>query len=461
MAGFMRHLDIWCAAWREENRRQPTSTPKGKELEFLPAVLELQETPPSPIGRAIGFTVITLFVLAVVWSCFGKIDIVAVAQGKIVPSGHSKVIQPFETGIVRAIHVADGQTVKQGDVLIELDATESGADTDRLRNEIMTIRVEAARIRAVLDGKSEFKAPSGADQQLIALQKNMMRDQLAEHKAKLSAADLQIEQHQAMLESVDANILRLEKTIPLLSERLKALEEMLAKNYVSRTSYLELQEEHIDKVQELSALNRQRDGEIAALNEAHQNRGILESEFKQELLTQLSSLETQEKSYIQEIRKAENRTGNQKLLAPIDGVVQQLIIHTVGGVVTPAQELMIVVPEEDRLDIEAWVENKDIGFVYTGNKAEIKVEAFPFTRYGTIDGEITILSKAAVPLEEVGAVYAARVSMDKSVMQIEGKEVELSPGMNVTVEIKTGTRRLIEYFLSPILRGINESVNER
>jgi hemolysin D len=135
-------------------------------------------------------------------------------------------------------------------------------------------------------------------------------------------------------------------------------------------------------------------------------------------------------------------------------------VHTVGGVVTPAQELMVIVPEEDSLDIEAWVENKDIGFVSEGHRAEIKVEAFPFTRYGTIDGEITTLSKAAVPMDKIGAVYAARVSMAKSDIRVENKQVQLSPGMNVTVEIKTGTRRLIEYFLSPLLRGFNESVRE-
>lgn len=459
--GFLHHLSIWRLAWREDKRQKPRQNPKGKELEFLPAVLEIQETPASPVGRAIGFTVITLFTLAIAWAFYGEIDIVAVAHGKIIPSDHSKVIQPLETGVITAIHVRDGQKVKQGDRLIELDSTTSHADEGRLQNEVMATRVEIARLHAVLQGKQSFEPPADATPQLIALQQQMMRDQVAEHSARLGAAEQQIQQRKAAIELAEINMARLEQTIPLLEERLKAVEDMLKNNFASRDKYLELKEEHINKVQELGALKQQRLAGIAALAEAEKRHQLIQSEFNKALRAELSTLETREKSYQQEILKAQNRTGRQILKAPIHGVVQQLVVHTVGGVVTPAQELMVIVPEEDKLDIEAWVENKDIGFVYEGHKAEIKVESFPFTRYGTIDGEITTLSKAAVPKEKIGAVYAARVSMAKSEMHVEDKLVELSPGMNVTVEIKTGTRRLIEYFLSPLLRGFNESVRER
>jgi hemolysin D len=162
------------------------------------------------------------------------------------------------------------------------------------------------------------------------------------------------------------------------------------------------------------------------------------------------------------LAKAETRTGQQTLMAPIDGVVQQLAVHTVGGVVTPAQQLMVIAPREGDLEVEAWIENKDIGFVNSEQDAEVKIEAFPFTRYGVIDGRVLTLSKDAVPIEKVGLVYTARVHLDKSTIRVENdKEVYLSPGMNVTVEIKTGQRRLIEYFLSPLLQAGRESIRER
>ena len=177
--------------------------------------------------------------------------------------------------------------------------------------------------------------------------------------------------------------------------------------------------------------------------------------------TELTLTETKIKSYQQELIKAKNRSVKQTLVAPINGVVQELAVHTIGGVVTPAQKLMVLVPEREQLEIEAWVDNKDIGFVNENDKAEIKVEAFPFTKYGTIDGTIKTLSRAAVPLEKVGLVFYARVGMERNVIQVENKSVELTPGMNVTVEIKTGARRIIEYFLAPLLRGVKESIRER
>ena len=459
--GLLHHLAIWRHASREESKQPSKSLPKGKELEFLPAVLEIQETPASPAGRAVNFIVIILFTLAIVWASFGEIDIVAIAQGKIVPSNHSKVIQPVEKGVISAIHVRDGQAVNKGDVLLGLDTTASRADQERLQNEAMATKVDIARLQAILANKQTLTAPSDVGPKYIKIQQQMLKDQIEEQQAKVSVAMLQVEQHKSSIELAEINMSRLEQTIPLIEERVLAVKGMLQNNFASRIDYLKLQEEHINKIQELGALTQSRVGEIAALEESKKKLEMINKEFRSKARTELAALETKEKSYQQEILKANNRAVQQTLKAPIDGVVQQLAVHTVGGVVTPAQELMVIVPKEDRLDVEAWVENKDIGFVNEGHRAEIKVESFPFTRYGTIDGEITTLSKAAVPMENIGAVYAARVSMEQSDIRVGDKQIQLSPGMNVTVEIKTGTRRLIEYFLSPLMRGFNESVRER
>ena len=395
--GIKRHVDVWRLSWSEQKGRQPTIPPKGRELEFLPAVVELQETPPSPAGRAIGGLIISAFVLAIIWASFGKIDVVTVAQGKIIPSDYSKVIQPLESGIIKAIHVRDGQHVKKDDVLIELDPTTAGADQERLANEYHAALTQIARLRALMAGEKTFNAPRGADPTIVAIQRRRLRDQLYEMHALQSQAD--------------------------------SLKHLYDKQLVSKMQYMEAERARAEKAQE----------HAAAYAEA----------------------ETRAHSLSKELAKAEQRSSQQILTASIDGVVQQLAVHTVGGVVTPAQQLMVITPEEGQLDVEAWIENKDIGFVDPGLEVEIKVEAFPFTRYGVIDGKILHLSHDAVPLEQIGLVYAARVSMSKSVMQVENKEVRLSPGMNVTVEVKTGQRRLIEFFLSPVIRGFKETARER
>ncbi|KPJ88585.1 MAG: hypothetical protein AMJ53_16625, partial [Gammaproteobacteria bacterium SG8_11] len=316
-------------------------------------------------------------------------------------------------------------------------------------------------LRALIAGNNRITVPQGVDIELVKYAEQTLADQLKEYTSKIASAQSLIDQRKAAIEQTEINITRLQQVIPVMEERLKAYEGMYQKEYGSKIQYLELKEEHINKIQDLGALQQQRIQEIAALKEAQTQHQALVAEFNSRNKSELALIETKIKSYEQELIKANNRSIKQKLLAPIDGIVQELAVHTIGGVVTPAQKLMVLVPAKERLEIEAWVENKDIGFVNENDSAEIKVEAFPFTKYGTISGSIKTLSQAAVPLENVGLVFHARVSMERNIIQVQNKLVELTPGMNVTVEIKTGTRRIIEYFLAPLLRGINESIRER
>jgi hemolysin D len=460
-----RYVEVWKAA-REDERRQPSRiVPQGKAAEFLPAVLEIQDAPPSPVGRAIAVTIMLVFTAGIAWSSIGRIDIVAVAQGKVIPSGYSKVIQPviqqFESGIVAAIHVQDGQAVKKGDVLIELDPTQNRADRDRVSNEYRAAKVEAARLRAVIAGRSVFDAPADGDPQYVLLQQQLLRDQLAEYRARAEAAKHLIDQRRAALEATRENIRRLQATVPMEAERAEAYKKLLENQFVSRMDYLQFEEQRIDKAQELAGQKKKLIQDQAVLAEAEKNYQALVSEFQQTKHAELSTTEMKTASLAQEVVKAGQRTELQRLVSPIDGVVQQLAVHTVGGVVTPAQQLMVVVPQDHPVEVEAQMENKDVGFVKEGQSVEIKVETFPFTLYGTISGKVLSVSDDAAPIEKVGLVYPARISLDRATIQVEGRQVKLSPGMAVTVEIKTGQRRLIEFFLSPLLKSVQESARER
>jgi len=463
-----RHWTVWKAAWQAESAGKGSDTlgagcltPSPSTTEFLPAVLEIQQAPPSPIGRAILWTILAVFTAGSLWATFSRIDIVATAQGKIIPSGYSKTIQPYETGVIASIHVQDGQVVKKGDVLIELDPTLNRADRDRAVNEYRAAKVEAARLRALISGRSTFEAPGESDTAYVVLQQQLLRDQLAEYQAKVAAAQHLADQRKAALDQTRENILRLEATVPMEAERAAAYKRLLEHEAVTKMDFLQAEGQRIDKTQELAGQQKRLQQDMAALAEADKHYRAMISEFQQSKQAELSILETKAASLTQDVTKAGQKADLQRLTTPIDGVVQQLVVHTVGGVVTPAQLLLIVVPQEHPVEVEAQVENKDVGFVSEGQPVEIKVEAFPFTLYGTIPGRVLTVSGDAAPIEKVGLVYPTRVSMDRGTIQVEGKQVHLTSGMAVTVEIKTGQRRVIEYLLSPLLKSVQESLRER
>jgi hemolysin D len=322
-------------------------------------------------------------------------------------------------------------------------------------------------------------APPGTDPTQLTVQSQLLRDQLDEHQTRLEMAKLVIEQRQQGLAATNANISRLKALIPMFEERATSYYQLWQKTYVAKLQYLDVEKDRIERVQELAVQEHKRVQDTAALAEAQKQLQTIRAEFKRARLAELVGAETKVASLVQEVAKAHNRKQLQHLTAPIDGVVQQLAVHTLGGVVTPAQQLLVIVPKVGPLEVEAWVENKDIGFVHVGQQAEIKVAAFPFTRYGTIPALVRTLSHDAVAPEKDGTmpartlspdggqpehsslVFAARVSLERTAIQVEGTPVALSPGMAVTVEIKTGTRRLLEYFLSPVLQAGQESVRER
>jgi hemolysin D len=456
------------------------------ELAFLPAALEIVETPPSPIGRAIGITVIALFCLALAWASFGTVDIVATATGKIIPTGRTKVIQPFETGVVRAIHVRDGQRVKAGDLLIELDPTISGAELGHLKSDLVSADLEVARLRAELSGNANpldaFNPPEGAPATLIEMNRQFLISQTAEQRAKLAAIDGQLSQKEAERATTAATITKIEATIPLLQQRVDVRKYLADKEYGSKLQYLTEMQDLVGLQQELLVQKSHIHEAESAVKALSETRLQTIAEYRRGRFDELAKAEQKSAGFAQDVIKAEQRTKLLALTAPVDGVVQQLAVHTVGGVVTPAQALLAVVPLDSHLEIEAMVSNRDIGFVHVGQAAEVKVDTFSFTRYGLLHGEVINVSQDAItrdkpqdkssdkaPGTETTSSepkgqemnYAARVSLDRTQMQVDERLVNLSPGMAVTVEIKTGSRRIISYLMSPLLRYKQEMLRER
>jgi hemolysin D len=445
------------------------------ELAFLPAALEIQDTPPLPVSRYILRAILLFFTFAITWACIGEVDIVGVAQGKIIPGGKVKIIQPLEPGVVRTILVKEGEEVQAGQVLVELDSTLTGADHASIKEQLLALKLDRARILTLLDtinkgqvtndqGQmthdyfTELKEASNAQ---LRLQQDRLHAQLNDYYAQTEALKEEQKQRAGERAAVADRIQQLEATIPLITERATALEDLMKKSLVPRVQWLELEQQRIEQVKERDVQNNTLGSLGAGIANIQQRLTAQQAEFGTKLLTELTDTENRIAALEQENVKAEQRMTLQKLTAPVVGKVHQLAVHTIGGVVTPAQELMHIVPDAGDLEVEAWLPNKDIGFVVDGQAAVLKVETFPFTLYGTIDAEVIHVSNDATPDEHLGLVYAMRVKMRQTTMQVKEKIVNLTPGMAVTVEVKMGKRRLIEFLLSPLLKYKDEAARER
>ncbi len=462
---FKRYARVFHHAW---SHRKETDSPhlQPHEAQFLPAALALRDSPLHPAPRITMWLIATFTLVTVMWAVLGRVDVVATAVGKIIPNDRTKVVQPMETSVVKMIHVRDGERVKAGQVLVELDATTAAADSERLENELLTARFETLRTEAMLAALSTDEVPrlqpmEGVDMARLSSEQTQLIGQYQEYQARQRQLQSEIARRHAELQATREQVTKLLQTVPIVQQRAKDYKRLFEEHFISQHAYLEREQVRIEQEQDLAS-NRAKVTEIqAALAEAQQQQTILAAETRRQLLDSRNLSIQKAASLEQELIKAEQRNSLMRLTAPVSGTVQQLAINTVGGVVTPAQPLMVIVPADNMLEVEAMLPNKDIGFVNLGQDAEIKIETFPFTKYGTLHGSVTQVSSDAIQDEKLGLIYSTRVKLATDTIQVENKKVRLSPGMAVTVELKTGTRRVIEYFLSPLMQATSESLRER
>ncbi len=469
-----RYKEVFRDAWQRRHEMAPMIR-KSHEAEFLPATLALQDTPVHPAPRLFMWLILSFALLVLLWAIFGRIDVVATATGKVVPDSRSKVIQPIEVSAVSAIHVRDGQAVKAGDVLIELDAAVAQADIDRLTNEGLAADMDVVRYRALLTAQDQLLSakkqtsatpvlehlPSTIDSVRLQEQQRWASGEFEAYSTRLAQLAASINRREADQRATQSLLEKHRETIPITRQREIDYRDLLDKKFIAKHEYLELKTKLIEQERDLIA-QQERLAEISA-SRIEAERELLQfvAERRREWLDKLHDAEQRASSLSQELVKAQTRGRFMRLTAPVDGVIQQLAVHTLNGVVTPAQALMVVVPEEGPIEVEAYLPNKDIGFVHAGQKVEVKLETFSFTKYGTIDGEVISISSDAIQDEKLGLVFSVRVRLDKDHLWVDGNRVNLSPGMAATVEVKTKERRVIEYFFDPLIRHTSESFRER
>jgi hemolysin D len=437
------------------------------EVAFLPAALSLQETPVHPAPRRLAYLLMGLFVLALAWACIGEVDIVAVAPGRIIVSDRTKTIQPLEASVVKAVLVKDGDKVKAGQVLVELDPTMASADKASVQEQLKAAVSEETRTKALLQLLSKEKllaqflrgleADSSTKLQLQA----QLLSEWQDINAKLSKLDAEATRRQAEITTVKAIIAKLEATVPMAQTREADFTKLVDQGFISSHATQDKTRERVELERDL-ATQRAKLVEIeATAHETEQARNSYLAETQRLLNDRYAQASTKRIQLRADSTKATQRQKQTQLTSPVDGTVQQLAVHSVGGVVTSAQPLMIIVPDSTQVTAEVSIANQDIGFVNQGQTAEVKLETFSFTKYGTVQATVDNVTADAVTDEKKGSYYPATLTLSQKDMLIDGKRIALSPGMNVTAEIKTGKRRIIEFLLSPVQRAGAESLRER
>lgn len=477
MPALARHWMILRTSWAAQSDADKAKKPQS-DYEFLPAALEIIETPASPGLRWLLLLLCGLFALAVGWSFIGKVDVVAVASGKTLPMASVKIIQPIEIAAVRAIHVKNGQHIEKGQLLIELDSTLAGADQAQATQGLMSSQIGEARnnaLMAYLDGRrAQFNAPAGTPRNIAHTQGQMIKSLIAEYEAQRAGLIQARAEKLAELEGARAEIAKLEQTLPLLDRGYAKRKELTDKGYFSEIRLLDFEQQRVELINNIDVQKSNAAKARAAIANLDAQMRTLRATFGKEAVTDLAKSEDESAIRKQELLKTERRREFQQLRAPINGTVQQLSINTIGGIVQPAQALMVIVPDGSTSAVEAQILNKDIGFVREGQAVRVKLEAFPFTDYGLIEGVVQTISRDAIDQSQdgpqrdknnrpvqPGLIYMSRISLRTNTIRISGRDQPVGPGLAVQVEIKTGERRIIDYLLSPIAQTVTEAGRER
>ncbi len=438
---------------------------KEKETEFLPAILEVTETPPSPTGRLVMWSILALLVVALLWSFLGHINEVAVASGKVIPSGQAKTIQVKNKGIIKEIRVKEGQEVKEGDVLVLLDPTSTGADVESLRKRAAYYKMDIARLEAELSG-APFNPPADPDLEAHdrAAEMALYQSRTNDYQTQRKAAQDVVVQKRSALDAAQSQHEKYAGGLVIARDKESRLEDLISQNAVSEFQLLEQRAQRIEYEKNAQASLDSINTTMAEIAEAEQKLANVDALYHKDIMTSLVDARKEYYSVQEAIKKADEDARMATITAPCDGRVYNLSVHTVGGIVTDAQPLMMVVPDDVSLEFEVYADNKDIGFIKEGQSAEVKVGTFNFQKFGIVEAEVMEISADSVDDikdPERNKKFRLLLKPTKYDLNIYGEKAELSPGMEVKAEIKIKEKRIIDFFLDPFRRYKSEALRER
>ncbi len=443
-------------------------------MDFAPGLLSIQESPPGRLPRAVMYTVAALFVILVLWANFGKLNIIASAEGRLVPQSYVKIVQPADAGIVQEILVKEGEAVQAGQVLMRMDMKLAEADAKTIGNDLAIRSLQLRRIDAELNGTLLLRKPGDPDD-LFRQVDAQYRDHRQSYLDALEQAQASLSKAQREYDSAKVVLAKLVETTPFLKQQADAFADMGKEGYAPQVMVRDKQREYLEKAQDLRAQESTVASLDAAINQAKKQIDMITSKYRSDLRTERMDAEGQYRKLGQDWVKQEHKNRLLELRAPQAGIINDLATHTVGTVVSPGTVLLSIVPEHEALVAEISVKNDDVGFVYPKQKVKLKLAAYPFEEYGMLDGEVIHIDPDASAPEQQAknsnpnksqqqqtpSIYKAIVSLDQQTLDTEGKQHKLVAGMQVVAEINQGRRTVMQFLLSPVTKTFQESGHER
>ena len=449
----------------------PTRNLEADALDFAPAILQAQQRPPSPLPRLVLRSLLALAGVMLVWAIFGRLDIVAVAQGKLVPESFVKIVQPSDPGIVKEILVKEGETVAAGQVLMRMDAHISEADTRIVENDLKLRTLQLRRIDAELSGAA-LRKKAGDEPALFGEVEAQYRARRQAYLDSLDSERSVLAKARADLKAAIEVETKLKRTAPIYRDQAEGWDKLAREGFAGRLMALDRQRGAIEAEQDLRAQAHTVDSLKALIAQSEKRIAQIDSNYRQQLQNERMEASGQQLKLLQERDKQEHRQSLLELRAPQAGVVKDLATHTVGTVVSPGTVLLTLVPHDEPLQAEVWVSNLDAGFVRPEQPVKIKLAAFPFQQYGMLDGVVRQVSADATDSKDINGgrpnaageeplQYRALVALKAAYIERDGEKFRPSPGMQVNAEIKLGSRSVLEYLLSPIQKVTHEAGRER
>lgn len=439
-------------------------------LDFAPGLLSIQESPPARLPRVVLHTVLALFLIMLAWSVFGKLDIIASAEGRLVPQTYVKIVQPADAGIVQEILVREGQAVAAGQILMRMDTRLTDADARTIENELRLKALLLRRIDAELAGQ-DMARRQGDPPELYAQIENQYR---AHRQAYLDAVGQENEtlnKARHDLHSAEETLSKLRQVVPIYRKSAAAYEKLAREHFVSELAAQEKLRDKIEKEQDLLAQESVVASLKASIAASEKKLAQITSAYRSQLQNERVETEAQYLKLQQDSAKIAHKSSLLELKAPQAGIIKDLATHTRGTVVSPGTVLMTLVPRDEPLQAEVRVRNEDVGFVYPNQKTRIKLAAYPFQKYGMIDGTVIHIGADAGDGTQADAgkeqkpaappAYKALVSLDTQQLDLDGEKLRLAPGMQVVAEIHQGRRTVMEYLLSPVQKAFHEAGRER
>ena len=427
--------------------------------EFKPLLVEIEEQPLNPLGRTVFWIIIAAIVFFGLWMCFGRVDVVVTARGKVIPVGEVKTVQPLTAGVVRAIRVKPGDLVEEGQVLMEIDPSDIEPELESMKVDLAQMELEVLRIESLLSVTPFSPSEGKYDRRQIAMQKEIYESARRRLQQQIRVKNEELGQVSERLAAARKSLAQAMFQWQLAEERLSRLTPV--KDIISKDDYDKARSERTSFKDQVNEKTHGAEELWKSAERVRREIELIRTEEQNRLLEELSE-KRQRQIYLQaKIEKAAFLSSRQRMIAPVRGTVTQLLVHTIGGVVTPAEKLAHIVPADSPLVIKALVLNKDVGFIAPMMEASIKIDTFHFQKYGLIAGTVLQVANDSIEDKNLGLVYETYIEPKKTTLLVEGVQMPIGTGMSVTAEIKVGKRRIIEFFIYPLIKYLDEGISVR